>query len=370
MDLLNRIILIRLEVLNDTNMIKLEQNQQIILNIFLRNKSLSSSEVLSELLKIGNSLSLITVKRDLSELRDLGILQVSGAGRSVVYSISSKGRLIAIINAHEYCIVEPDKRFGLHSFNFELFDSISDDIFLNEEIELLNVSTEIYNKNISQISETLEEKELERFIIELSWKSSRIEGNTYTLLDTEKLISKGIEAEGHSKDEARMILNHKSAFKFIKENIGQFKEFKLSTTEEIHKILVKDLNVNIGLRSKAVGVTGSIYRPLDNIHQIGDAMESLCRLVNRINSPYMKAMLIILGISYIQPFEDGNKRTSRLMANSILLAYGLAPLSYRSVDENEYREAILVFYEINSIISFKKIFIEQYVFAAKNYAVN
>jgi len=351
-------------------MTKLAINQQIILGIFLKNKALSSSEVLSELLRIGNSLSLITVKRELAELRDLGILHISGAGRSVVYSISSKGRLITNINAHEYCATEPDKRFGLSSYNFELFDSVNDDLFSNDEIDLLNSATEIYNKNISQISKTLEEKELERFIIELSWKSSKIEGNTYTLLDTEKLISKGIEADGHSKDEARMILNHKSAFKFIKDNIAQFKEFKLSNIEEIHKILVNDLNVNFGLRSKAVGVTGSIYRPQDNTHQIRDAMESLCKLVNRINSPYLKAMVVILGVSYIQPFEDGNKRTSRLMANSILLANGLAPLSYRSVDENEYREAILVFYEINSVVPFKKIFIEQYIFAAKNYAVN
>ena len=80
-------------------------------------------------------------------------------------------------------------------------------------------------------------------------------------------------------------------------------------------------------------------------------------------------MIALLGISYIQPFEDGNKRTSRLMANAILLAHGCAPLSYRSVDEGEYRDAIFAFYELNSIIPFKKIFIGQYDFAAKNYAV-
>ncbi|KKS33333.1 MAG: Fic protein, partial [Parcubacteria group bacterium GW2011_GWC2_42_12] len=82
-----------------------------------------------------------------------------------------------------------------------------------------------------------------------------------------------------------------------------------------------------------------------------------------------KALIAILGLSYIQPFEDGNKRTSRLLANAILLAYDRAPLSYRSVDENDYREAVLVFYELNSLMLFKKIFVSQCEFAAKNYAV-
>jgi len=139
------------------------------------------------------------------------------------------------------------------------------------------------------MSPTLEDKELERFVIELSWKSSKIEGNTYTLLDTEKLIAKGIEAPGHDKSEAKMILNHKEAFKFIRENSHFFKELTLSKIEEVHKLLVKDLNVNFGLRSHAVGVTGSIYKPLDNIYQVKEAFESLCGAVNSLQSPYAKA---------------------------------------------------------------------------------
>ena len=114
---------------------------------------------------------------------------------------------------------------------------------------------------------------------------------------------------------------------------------------------------------------GSKYKPLDNIHQITDAVEELSRAVRRIKSPYAKALLALLGVSYVQPFEDGNKRTSRLMANALLMAHACAPLSYRSVDEAEYREAMLVFYELNSIGAFKKIFIGQYDFAARNYAV-
>jgi Fic family protein len=286
-----------------------------------------------------------------------------------MYAISALGRLYVDTDAKAYSAIDPDKRYGLKNYNFELLDSIPDDIFSDVEIQELNNATEVYTKNIQSISQTLEEKELERFIIELSWKSSKIEGNTYTLLDTEKLILRGIEAVGHDKDEAKMILNHKEAFKFVRDNALTFKELDLAKIEEVHKILVRDLNVNYGLREKAVGVTGSIYRPLDNIHQIREAVELLCKVINKTPSSYEKAMLVLLGLSYIQPFEDGNKRTSRLVANSVLLAHGYAPLSYRSVDENEYREAVLVFYELNSLVPFKKIFIEQYIFAAQNYAI-
>jgi Fic family protein len=128
--------------------------------------------------------------------------------------------------------------------------------------------------------------------------------------------------------------------------------------EELHAILVKDLSV-----------VGSAYRPLDNIYQIAEAVEALGRAISKISAPCAKALIVLLGISYVQPFEDGNKRTARLAANAVLLAYGLAPLSYRSVEEDDYREAMLVFYELNSIMPFQKIFIDQYKFATQNYAI-
>ena len=84
---------------------------------------------------------------------------------------------------------------------------------------------------------------------------------------------------------------------------------------------------------------------------------------------YSKALTALVGLSYIQPFEDGNKRTARLVCNAILLVSNYAPLSYRSVDENYYRESILVFYEKNSLLSMKDIFTEQYIFSTQNYLV-
>ena len=350
-------------------MIKLNQKQQKIISIILENGPSQSSDIYTEIMKDGEKTSLVTIKRELSKMTEDNILVMTGSGRSTGYKVSTTGRLFFEIDIKKYCAVEPDKRYGMNSYNFDLLQSIPDDIFFVEELKDLDNATKEYQQRTKDLPESIQKKELERLIIELSWKSSKIEGNTYTLLDTEKLILENKEAVGHKKEEAIMILNHKDAFNYIHKTSDQFRTLTRVNLEELHKILVKDLSVGFGLRKKPVGVTGSIYRPLDNSHQISEAVENLSKVISRTTDPYAKALIAILGISYIQPFEDGNKRTGRLMANALLLAHGLAPLSYRSIEEEDYRESVLVFYELNSIVSFKKIFIEQYKFATKNYSV-
>ena len=348
---------------------KINEKQKKLLFVILENGLISSSAVHSILLKSGEEISLVTVKRTLSEMTKLKLLKVSGSGPSTSYEISELGRLFIPISAKEYCSIEPDKRYGLSHYNFNLLSSLPLDIFDESEFDYLEVATTKYKKRTKDISNVIQKKELERLVIELAWKSSKIEGNTYTLLDTEKLILEHKEAIGHNRKEADMILNHKDAFDFIHKNKKLYKTLTRANLEELHKILVKNLDIGIGLRKRSVGIIGSKYHPLDNGYQISEAVEALGVAISKVKSPFAKSLIALLGISYIQPFEDGNKRTARLMANALLMAYGLAPLSYRSVDENEYREAILVFYEINSIISLKKIFINQYEFAATNYAV-
>jgi hypothetical protein len=351
-------------------MIKLAQKYQKIIAIILEKGPMRSSGIHAEIIKLGEEIALVTVKRALSEMVAQGVVATSASGRSTTYNLSAIGRILAEVDAHRYCSIEPDKRYGASQYNFDLLAFWPPDIFTDSELEILNNATLGYKRRAKDLSPIIQKKELERLIIELSWKSSKIEGNTYTLLDTEKLILENKTAAGHSQKEARMILNHKDAFNFIRANTAQFKIITRKNLEELHAILVKNLSVDLGLRKKPVGVIGSIYRPLDNLYQISEAVEQLGMAVSRLSTPYAKALTALLGIGYIQPFEDGNKRTSRLMANAILLAYGCAPLSYRSVDENDYREAMLVFYELNSIVPFKKIFISQYDFAARNYAVS
>ena len=343
--------------MNDTN--------KKILTMFNVGDRLSSSQVHKSISEI----SLVTVKRRLSELVELGLLLQSGAGRSVVYTLSKKGLLLKPIDTDSYLAVNPDSRNGNNSFNFTLFEKPYTSLLLEEETAQLAAVTDIYHANARQGDDDLHNKELLRFIIEFSWKTSQIEGNTYDLLSTERLLLYGEKSKSNTEYESQMILNQKDALEYIFEDLNVWKNPAIVHLEELHSIVGKDLNISRNLRKGIVGITGTNYRPLDNEFQIREALKQLFAWIVDTDNFYEKALLSVLGISYIQPFVDGNKRTSRLLGNAILLSNGLAPLSYRSVDDRDYKEAMLVFYEQNSADPFKKLFIEQYIFAAENYNI-
>src|SRR3972149_6311390 len=125
----NRINMIRLKRLNDTNMMKTNKRQQKIISIILQKGEIKSSGLYSELKMSGEDLSLVTVKRELTNMALFGFLSVSGSGRAVVYKVSEIGRTFADIDARSYCAVEPDKRYGLNHYNFELFPALQVDVF-------------------------------------------------------------------------------------------------------------------------------------------------------------------------------------------------------------------------------------------------
>jgi len=197
--------LIRLAMLN---------SRQLAILGYFRSSSGLSSQGVQELLKQNNfKSSLVTVKRDLAKLVQLSFIQAQGKGRAVNYSLTANGKLLAPIDAHAYCQVEPDKRAGISQYDFSLLSQAAEvTLFSAEDQDSLRRGTESYCCKSRSIPPSINKKEMERFIIELSWKSSKIEGNTYTILDTERLIRDGIEAPGKSKEEAIMILNHKKAF--------------------------------------------------------------------------------------------------------------------------------------------------------------
>ena len=136
---------------------------------------------------------------------------------------------------------------------------------------------------------------------------------------------------------------------------------------ELHQVLTKNLNVSTGIRKQAVGITGTTYQPLDNSHQIREAMERLITAINSNSVPVEKALIANAVVSYIQPFADGNKRTGRMLTNAILLAHDYYPLSYRSIDENEFKQSLIIFYEQGSLNHLKSLFINQLIFAYKTY---
>jgi Fic family protein len=130
---------------------------------------------------------------------------------------------------------------------------------------------------------------------------------------------------------------------------------------------MKELGVGKNIRKRRVGISGTNYRPLDNEFQIAEALSGMCELVNMKENIFEKALLLLVLISYIQPFEDGNKRTARIVSNAILLNHAYCPISFRTVDAIEYKKAMLIFYEKNNISNFKKIFIDQFEFAVNTY---
>lgn len=304
-------------------------------------------------------LSKITVIRDLNKLISENKVIKEGSGRAIIYKNA--------LDTETYFDTAIDKRkLKSESFNFEIFNEV-ENMFSDGELEKISKINEQYKNNRKKLSQTLLKKEYERLTIELAWKSSQIEGNTYSLLDTEKLIKESEEAIGKKHEEAIMILNHKKALDFIFLNADHFKNLSVKKIEELHQILMDGLNVRFGIRNAQVGIIGTKYRPLDNKFQIKEALENLTDIINKTKNPFQKALQAVLIISYIQPFEDGNKRTARILSNAILLAYDYCPLSYRSVDETEYKKAIVIFYEQNNFNFFKQLFVEQFVQSVMKY---
>ena len=273
------------------------------------------------------------------------------------------------LNIDTYFDNDIDERKIQENFNFNLIREILPNVslFTENELKLLHEAQSKFRLHLSEMTDTEYRKEMERLGIDLSWKSSQIEGNTYSLLETERLLKEKQTANGKTKEEAVMLLNHKDALDFILDEPDYLKAISLSRIEEIHALLIKELGVERNIRHRRVGITGTNYQPLDNEFQIREALEDSCLLINGKSEVFEKALLALVLLSYIQAFTDGNKRAARIISNGILIAYGYCPISFRSVDSIDYKKAMLMFYEQNNIAAFKQIFIDQFLFAVKNY---
>ena len=339
--------------------------QQEIINIIDTHGEASISMIKGLL---SADVSMATLNRDMAQLIQLHCLQKLGAGRAVTYIIAPQYRLFAPLAMADYFDLDPDRRGASTAFNHDLLQLLYDvSIFTEGERTYLQALKQEYQANIKTLSPVLYQKELERLTIELSWKSAQIEGNTYSLLETERLFKEKQEAANKTKEEAIMLLNHKDAIGYLMDHKDLAQTLDLRTIEDIHSILIKDLNVGRNIRSRVVGITGTAYKPLDNEFQIRDSLKLTCDLINSKGNGFEKAFLAVVLISYIQPFEDGNKRTGRMISNALLVADGACPLSYRSIDSLEYKKAMLLFYEQNNLAAFKDIFLDQVRFGVKNY---
>lgn len=310
-----------------------------------------------------------TLKRMIAAGIKAGDIVAEGKARATRYRLSPQAQLLMPLNLDTYFALEVDERQVQSSYNFELINGLLAEtrLFSDKDQVHLDALQDEFRQHVGELTDNEYRKEMERLGIDLSWKSSQIEGNTYTLLETERLLRESKTAEGKSKEEAVMLLNHKDALSFVLDNPDNLKELTVSHIEGIHQLLTKDLSIDKGLRRHRVGITGTNYHPLDNEFQIREAMRDACELINSKSNIFEKALLTLVLLSYIQPFSDGNKRTARITSNAILIANDYCPLSFRSIDSIDYKKAMLIFYEQNNLYAFKQIFMEQFEFAVKEY---
>lgn len=343
----------------------MSQKQTDIILFVMDNYNCSSTEISTTFEK---KYSLATIKRVLQQLIIDQTIVKNGTAKNTRYHISDAYKILYEINVDEYYKNDIDQRKINNIFNFNLIKKILPDakIFNQQEIKNLEEYQKRFLENIQQLNKIEYEKDMERLAIDLSWKSSQIEGNTYSLLETEQLLKEQKTAAGKSRDEATMLLNHKEAIDFIVRDPDYMYPLTIRKLEDLHSILIKGL-AEKNIRTKRVAITGTNYLPLDNEFQIKEALQDMCDVVNNKKNVFEKAIIVLLLISYIQPFIDGNKRTARIICNAILLHFKHCPLSFRTVDTIDYKKAILLFYEINNLSAFKKLFIEQYEFAVKTY---
>lgn len=210
-----------------------------------------------------------------------------------------------------------------------------------------------------------------RLLIDLSWNSSRLEGNTYSLLETTRLLEFGEHATGKDLTDAQMILNHKSAIELLVEDATEI-GFNRYTICNLHALLSDNLLQDPGGRGRVrkfpVGIGGTVYLPLEVPQQIDECFQQLLNTAEAINDPFEQSFFALIHLPYLQPFEDVNKRVSRLAANIPFVRHNLSPLSFVDVPQKLYIDALLAVYEINRIELMRDLFIWAYERSSARYS--
>lgn len=307
-----------------------------------------------------------TIWRVLKRLVDEEKLEVSGKGPATVYSLSGP----FAVRVH---LGIPHNRRKPVGYRKEFLDSYipNKTFYLGEDDRRLlrNAGKLDFSPEAARIHT---HRVIQRFLIDLSWASSRMEGNTYSLPETEMLIRFDREASGKEKKETVMILNHKEAIQYVVDNIS---EITVGGTDiyNIHALLSNNLLVDPAmsgrLRRMPVGISGSRYMPLEDQSEIREEFDILIHKAAGINDPFEQAFFLLVHIPYLQAFEDANRRTSRVVSNIPLLKADLLPMSFVFVDEGAYADGLVGVYELNNSELLRKVYIDAYMVSAENYRV-
>lgn len=357
---------------------KKQQQIEAILEL-LQEKGLSIEQIEENL---NFSIERRTLQRRLKELKESNRLLTKGEARSTRYfpkvkkyeneasedliplSIEGK-KILKLISLSEIQRIP----VGYNKQFLENYLPNIDSYLSPKEKEILLEIGKTQGDN--QAAGTYARQILNRLLIDLSWNSSRLEGNTYSLLDTELLIHDGKPADDKSAKETQMILNHKDAIEFLVDESDEI-GFNRYTILNLHALLSNNLLPNPSasgrLREFGVGITNSVFTPLEIPQLISEYFDLILSKVNQIKDPFEQAFFILVHFPYLQPFDDVNKRVSRLAANIPFNRKNLSPLSFIDVPENYYIKGMLAVYELNRTDLLKDVFIWAYERSAMRYA--
>ena len=356
-----------------------------ILAILDRNPEGLSTSQISEL--IGFSRNLKTLQRRLVSLSDDGLIVKMGEKKARKYypfNVSNKknnGHLTDNTNQ----IFSPESQKTLKfldtlpharpkkSYNRDFLDSyVPNKTAYVPEMVRKQLFREGKRFDKALAAGTYAREICQRLLIDLSYNSSRLEGNTYSRLDTQKLVEEGITAEGKVHEETVMIMNHKEAILFLVEN-AQYIELNSLTIRNLHHLLSQDLLANPeacgNIRSIEVDIGQSTYKPLNNPHQLKELFELILLKARKIKDSFEQSFFLLVQLSYLQAFEDVNKRTSRLSCNIPFIKDNLCPLSFTDVSRDDYTAALLVLYEKNNVEPMLELYVWAYLRSCEQYGV-
>jgi fido (protein-threonine AMPylation protein) len=302
---------------------------------------------------------------------------------------------VPALSSHPYCVGEPPAIYGTGFVRSaaaeELRQAVSRPIAARQPVGYNAAFLEAYRPNETayllpeqrgrlaalgrspggpQPAGTYFRKILDRLLIDLSWNSSRLEGNTYSFLETERLLRLGVGADGRATEETLMILNHKAAIELLAERPEEL-GFNRYTLCNLHALLGQGIIRDdlIGrLREEAVGISGSVFHPLEGPQLVEEQFRALLAKADAIADPFEQAFFALVHLPYLQPFADANKRVSRLAANLPLLRHDLCPLSFVDMPQDDYIAAMLAVYELNRIEYLREVFVWSYERSCARYA--
>lgn len=329
-----------------------------------------------------------TALNRLNRLREAGMLERLGDARATVYRVTPAGRQRLGLKMPERATARlSDDAESLRrqlrrpvserepvGYRREFLESYqpNQDVYLSAETRLRLLEAGTQPGMAGEPAGTYARQICQRLLIDLSWNSSRLEGNTYSLLETERLLQVGRSGDETLSNEAVMILNHKAAIEFLLES-GVEAGLDRRTILNLHALLTADLlrdpAAEGSLRTESVGIGKSTYLPPAIPALIESLFETILAKARAIRDPFEQAFFVMVHIPYLQPFIDSNKRVSRLAANLPLFQRNLAPLSFVEVSEADYTDGMLAVYELNDVAILREVFVQAYGRSAQRYTV-